>query len=32
MSDVPVEAPVGDSHPYGLDLQLALFICYELPL
>jgi hypothetical protein len=24
---VPVEAPVGDSHPYGLDLQLALFIC-----
>jgi hypothetical protein len=26
----PVEAPVGDSHPYGLDLQLALFVCYEL--
>jgi hypothetical protein len=21
---------VGDSHPYGLDLQLALFVCYEL--
>lgn len=27
---VPVEAPVGDSHPCGLDVQLALYICYEL--
>jgi len=26
----PVEAPVGDSDPYGLDLQLALSVCYEL--
>ncbi|MDT5217157.1 MAG: hypothetical protein QOK18_5396 [Mycobacterium sp.] len=32
MSDVPVEAPVGDSHPYGLDVQLTLFIFYELLL
>lgn len=27
---VPVEAPVGDSHPLGLDVQLALYVCYEL--
>ena len=27
---VPIEAPVTDSHPYGLDLQLALYVCYEL--
>jgi hypothetical protein len=27
---VPLEAPVGDSDPYGLDLQLALYVCYEL--
>jgi Iron-containing redox enzyme len=26
----PVGAPVGDSHPYGLDVQLALYACYEL--
>jgi len=25
-----VEAPVADSDPYGLDLQLALAACYEL--
>ncbi len=25
-----VEASVRDSDPYGLDLQLALFVCYEL--
>jgi Iron-containing redox enzyme len=26
----PVEAPVSDSDPYGLDMQLALSVCYEL--
>jgi hypothetical protein len=26
----PVHAPVGDSDPCGLDVQLALYICYEL--
>jgi hypothetical protein len=26
----PVAAPVGDSDPYGRDLQLALAVCYEL--
>ena len=25
-----VEASLGDAEPYGLDLQLALYICYEL--
>lgn len=25
-----VEAPVRDSDPYGIDLQLALYVCYEL--
>lgn len=25
-----VEASVGDSDPYGIDLQLALYVCYEL--
>ena len=25
-----VSAPVGESDPYGLDLQLALYVCYEL--
>lgn len=25
-----VDAPVGDSHPLGHDVQLALYICYEL--
>src|SRR6478609_7247711 len=24
-----IEAPVDDSDPYGLDLQLALYVCYE---
>lgn len=27
---VPVEAPVGDTQPYGHDLQLALYVSYEL--
>jgi hypothetical protein len=26
----PIDAPVSDSDPYGLDLQLALAVCYEL--
>jgi hypothetical protein len=26
----PVEAPLRDSDPYGVDMQLALHICYEL--
>lgn len=25
-----VEAPVLDSDPYGIDVQLALYVCYEL--
>ncbi len=25
-----VAAPVGDADPYGLDLHLALYVCYEL--
>lgn len=25
-----IEASLGDSEPYGLDLQLALYVCYEL--
>lgn len=25
-----VEAPVRDSDPYGIDVQLALYVCYEL--
>ncbi|WP_102144825.1 iron-containing redox enzyme family protein [Mycobacterium hubeiense] len=25
-----VEASLGDADPYGLDLQLALYVCYEL--
>ncbi|WP_428339560.1 iron-containing redox enzyme family protein [Mycobacterium sp.] len=25
-----IDAPVDDSDPYGLDLQLALYMCYEL--
>jgi hypothetical protein len=25
-----IEVPVGDLDPYGLDLQLALYVCYEL--
>ena len=24
------DAPIGDADPYGLDLQLALYVCYEL--
>lgn len=27
---VPVEAPVADTEPYGLDLQLTLYLSYEL--
>jgi hypothetical protein len=26
----PIDVPVCESDPYGLDLQLALFVCYEL--
>lgn len=26
----PLEVPLADADPYGLDLQLALYICYEL--
>ena len=26
----PLDAPVDDSHPFGLDVQLALYVCYEL--
>ncbi len=29
-SFTPVTVPVGDADPYGLDLQLALYVCYEL--
>ena len=29
-SFIPVDAPVGDSSPWGRDLQLALYVCYEL--
>ena len=25
-----VEASLGDADPYGLDLHLALYVCYEL--
>lgn len=25
-----IEAPIGDSDPYGIDIQLTLYICYEL--
>jgi hypothetical protein len=25
-----IEAPVRDSDPYGIDVQLALYVCYEL--
>ncbi|MBB3601503.1 hypothetical protein FHT40_001136 [Mycolicibacterium sp. BK556] len=25
-----IDAPVRDSDPYGIDLQLALYVCYEL--
>jgi hypothetical protein len=27
---VPLKAPIDDTQPYGLDLQLALYVCYEL--
>jgi hypothetical protein len=27
---VPIEAAVRDSDPFGLDVQLALYVCYEL--
>lgn len=26
----PVEASIRDSNPYGMDVQLSLYICYEL--
>ena len=26
----PIDASAGESDPYGLDLQLALYVCYEL--
>jgi hypothetical protein len=26
----PIDVPVSDADPYGLDLQLALYACYEL--
>ncbi len=26
----PIDVPMFDADPYGLDLQLALYICYEL--
>ncbi|MDP9165600.1 MAG: iron-containing redox enzyme family protein [Actinomycetota bacterium] len=29
-SFIPVEAPVGDSSPWGRDFQLALYVAYEL--
>ncbi|WP_299557776.1 iron-containing redox enzyme family protein [uncultured Mycolicibacterium sp.] len=25
-----IEAPIAEADPYGLDLQLALYVCYEL--
>lgn len=27
---MPLAAPIDDTQPYGLDLQLALYVCYEL--
>jgi hypothetical protein len=27
---VPIEAPIRDSDPWGADVQLALYVCYEL--
>jgi hypothetical protein len=27
---VPVALPIADADPYGLDLHLALYVCYEL--
>jgi hypothetical protein len=26
----PIDAPICEADPYGLDLQLALYVCYEL--
>ena len=26
----PIDVPVSEADPYGLDLQLALYVCYEL--
>ena len=26
----PIDVPVCEADPYGLDLQLALYVCYEL--
>ena len=25
-----IEAPIGDCDPYGIDVQLSLYVCYEL--
>ena len=25
-----IEASIGDSDPYGIDVQLTLYVCYEL--
>ena len=27
---IPIEAPIRDSDPWGADIQLALYVCYEL--
>lgn len=26
----PIDVPINEADPYGLDLQLALYVCYEL--
>jgi len=26
----PIDVPISEADPYGLDLQLALYVCYEL--
>ena len=30
LHDRPIDIPMYEADPYGLDLQLALYICYEL--
>ena len=30
LHDRPIDVPLYEAEPYGLDLQLALYICYEL--
>src|SRR5436305_2015799 len=30
LHDRPIDVPLYEADPYGLDLQLALYICYEL--